>query len=300
MGNYKIEDESTVGMETIGAATTVEGGGEYEPEKKEIAYRRLSNMVDVGAEQAKELVNLSESERRKKADELGSLISKFKFLMFLMAANVGWANYTINVIPFYSKNDLQLSAVEVGKIVSITTIPWSIKPIWGFVIDSFSFFGYRFKSDALIMGALSFLAGAAFIINPQPSKNMLTLIIFFQTLTASYLDSMAQGMTALITKLSEKQINLQDPDLADKSPLKVFGLYNSFKSLVRTVLTFIGGYVVQKTQKTHLFYSGIIMGGFPLIFCIATIFLFKEEKGAEFSKGVEILLMESKDPVNQF
>ena len=146
----------------------------------------------------------------------------YKLLMFLIAANVGWWNYTMNMTVFSAKNVLELPPTRLAKLASLTALPWSMKPIWGFLVDSFSLFGYKFKSHSVIMGVLNSPAASAFIFNPKPSMEVFTSVLFLLTVTATYLDSMAQGLTAVITKLDEKLIALKDPENGNKSSLKFF------------------------------------------------------------------------------
>jgi hypothetical protein len=50
------------------------------------------------------------------------------------------------------KDDLKLQPYEVSKINSIVFIPWIIKPVYGFISDSFPINGYRRKSYLFIFG----------------------------------------------------------------------------------------------------------------------------------------------------
>lgn len=60
-------------------------------------------------------------------------------------------------------------------IFSITTIPWVIKPLWGFISDTFPIFGYRRKSYLIILSLIHsfFWVLAAFY------QTNLNLIVFF-------------------------------------------------------------------------------------------------------------------------
>ena len=278
------DDDSTMEFESL-AAISDYSSVMMDPERRRTTFKRLTNIVDISPEQAEELTNMTNSERKAEVKRLEGLLGQYKLLMFLIGANVGWYNYTANMATFYCKKVLELSAAESAQLFSFALLPWSMKPLWGFFLDSFCPFGYRLKSHCAIMAILNAVVVSVLIFIPKPSLMVLSWVMFLQTVTVSYLDSMAQGMTAMITKMTEKVIALKDPDEADKSHLKIFGLYTSFKSLIRTILTFAGGFVVQRTLSTHLMLSGIILAAFPALLAVLTILLIKEEKEPVFFKG---------------
>ena len=63
--------------------------------------------------------------------------------MMIVAVNTGWNTFTQNMIVFYNRNRLKLSGAENAAFTSLTFIPFNIKPIWGFLSDTFYIFGYR-------------------------------------------------------------------------------------------------------------------------------------------------------------
>ena len=56
---------------------------------------------------------------------------------------------------FYYKEDLQLSIVQVQLLGSLSIIPWSIKPLYGFLSDRQPIFGFRRKPYLFLAGLLS-------------------------------------------------------------------------------------------------------------------------------------------------
>jgi hypothetical protein len=55
-------------------------------------------------------------------------------------------------VSFYYKDTLKLSPTETSALGSMMTIPWTMKPIYGFMSDNFPIFGYRRKSYVLLAG----------------------------------------------------------------------------------------------------------------------------------------------------
>ena len=56
---------------------------------------------------------------------------------------------------FYLKDDLHLSAAEVAALGGVITLPWLVKPLYGFVTDSYPFLGYRQRSYLAAAGAVA-------------------------------------------------------------------------------------------------------------------------------------------------
>jgi hypothetical protein len=49
-------------------------------------------------------------------------------------------------INYLFKDDFLLDPYEMSLIMGITSIPWVIKPLWGYTSDTFPILGYRRKS----------------------------------------------------------------------------------------------------------------------------------------------------------
>ena len=248
-------------------------------------------MVDISEEEAKSLASLNTKEKIKEIKRLNALMTQYKLLLYLMAITVGWAAYSTNMSTFYTKNVLDLSAEASTQVNSIAFLPWSMKPIWGFLVDSVFLFRYRFKSHCAIVSLINCLVMAALIYQPKPTRMPFTLILFLQTAAISYLDSMAQGMTAMITKLGEKAQALEEPDGISRSPLKIFARYTLVKLIVRCLMAFVRGYVAERTARQHLLVSGFIMASFPLLLFFLTLFVFKEERKMKTFRGCANFVM---------
>jgi len=64
-------------------------------------------------------------------------------------------------ISFFLKDDLGLSPAQVGALVGVGALPWTIKPVFGFLSDGLPLFGYRRRSYLILSGILGMLAWAA-------------------------------------------------------------------------------------------------------------------------------------------
>ncbi|KAL0323636.1 UNVERIFIED_CONTAM: Folate-biopterin transporter 1, chloroplastic [Sesamum angustifolium] len=69
-------------------------------------------------------------------------------------------------VSFYLKDDLHLDPAETAVISGISSIPWLVKPLYGFISDSFPLFGYRRRSYLVVsglLGAISWSLMATFV-----------------------------------------------------------------------------------------------------------------------------------------
>ncbi|MTJ50697.1 folate/biopterin family MFS transporter [Dolichospermum sp. UHCC 0259] len=57
-------------------------------------------------------------------------------------------------VSFFLKDELLLGPVQMSTIMGICTIPWMIKPLYGFISDSLPLFGYHRKPYIVISGIL--------------------------------------------------------------------------------------------------------------------------------------------------
>lgn len=94
-------------------------------------------------------------------------------------------------LSFYYKDTLHLTPYDLTIISSISALPWIIKPLYGFVSDTFPLFGYKRKSYLALSGILStiswiFLSNLTSLIENGQIDNTLSvyLSVFFVTLSS--------------------------------------------------------------------------------------------------------------------
>ena len=62
---------------------------------------------------------------------------------------------------YFYKDELHLSPAEMAAITGIVSIPWIIKPLYGFISDGLPLFGYKRKSYLILSGIIGCLAWLA-------------------------------------------------------------------------------------------------------------------------------------------
>lgn len=76
-----------------------------------------------------------------------AVLMVLSYLIQTYASNPGIADLPL---VLYLKETLGLSAGALAKFQAIGFIPWTIKPLWGIIADSFPLFGYSTKSYLLV------------------------------------------------------------------------------------------------------------------------------------------------------
>ncbi|CAA3030710.1 folate-biopterin transporter 1, chloroplastic [Olea europaea subsp. europaea] len=84
-------------------------------------------------------------------------------MVYFVQGVLGLSRLAVN---FYLKDDLHLDPAETAIISGVSSLPWLVKPLYGFISDSFPLFGYRRRSYLVLsglLGALSWTLMASFV-----------------------------------------------------------------------------------------------------------------------------------------
>ena len=84
-------------------------------------------------------------------------------------------------VSFFLKDELLLSPVQMSAIIGISTIPWMIKPLYGFISDILPLFGYHRKTYIFLSGIIGSAAWLSLgtIVNSGPTATMMILLSSF-------------------------------------------------------------------------------------------------------------------------
>lgn len=175
----------------------------------------------------------------------------------------GFSGISKIAMSFYYKDILNLSPIELSIITSITAIPLIIKPLYGFISDSYSFFGYNRKSYLIfssLLGSISWIIMANYA--SLTNINIITIIcnVFFITLSfisLSFTDVLIDAIA--VSKIRENQ-NIN-------SIQTIFWISSSLGSIISSYLS---GYLLQNYNIAFVFYLSAII---PLITATITIFI---------------------------
>ncbi|KAG7573311.1 Biopterin transporter family [Arabidopsis suecica] len=96
-------------------------------------------------------------------------------------------------VSFYLKDDLHLDPAETAVITGLSSLPWLVKPLYGFISDSVPLFGYRRRSYLVLsglLGAFSWSLMAAFV----DSKYSAAFCILLGSLSVAFSDVVVDSM----------------------------------------------------------------------------------------------------------
>ncbi|PIN01683.1 Acetyl-CoA transporter [Handroanthus impetiginosus] len=111
-------------------------------------------------------------------------------MVYFVQGVLGLSRLAIN---FYLKDDLHLDPAETAVIAGVSALPWLVKPLYGFISDSFPLFGYRRRSYLVIsglLGALSWSLMATFV----DSKYGVAFCMLLGSLSVAFSDVVVDSM----------------------------------------------------------------------------------------------------------
>lgn len=113
--------------------------------------------------------------------------------------------------------------------------------------------------------------------NPDDYSNFF-VCVFFIYFAVGFIDTLGEGMTAMITKMEERIEELTPPDERKEAEAesKAIGFFFMFRLFIRTLSMFAGGSMSSRGFSIKVIY--IILFFAPLCLFLYTLFIFKEAR----------------------
>ncbi len=187
----------------------------------------------------------------------------------LVYFNQGIGSLTGQPLFFYLKEKLGLPPSTIMYLGSVTTLPWMIKPLYGWLSDTFPLWGYRRKSYMILSGVLGVCT--ALTIGIIPSLPLFALYAFL------ILDALSGAM---------KDVAVDGIMVEEGQRLGITGKIQSIQwgSLtLATVITGIAGGWIAEHFDYHL--SFLLVALFPVLVA-GLAFFFKEQPGSRVETPV--------------
>ncbi len=96
-------------------------------------------------------------------------------------------------MSFFLKDELGLTPAQVAAFVGIGVLPWTIKPLFGFISDGLPIFGYRRRPYLVlsgILGAISWVSMATIVHTPSVAA----LVLILTSLSSAVSDVIADSL----------------------------------------------------------------------------------------------------------
>jgi folate/biopterin transporter len=179
-------------------------------------------------------------------------------------------------ITFYYKDVLHLTPVDVTYISSISAIPWIIKPLYGFISDTFPFLGYKRKSYLVLSGLLSsvswMLIAHLSTMMPDSKSTVLTVsLVTLSSLGLAFSDVLVDAMVVSKSRDQNKAGSLQS-------------ICWSATSIGGIISAYFSGHLLQEYGTTFVF---SLTAAVPLIMT-ATAGLIEEKKVVSDGSGLPV------------
>lgn len=130
------------------------------------------------------------------------------------------------------------------------------------------------------MVALHILAASLIVVEP-PSFQMYTLSMLLMNVAVAFVDTLAEGLSAMITKMQARIIVLQNFDKdegeedEEENEMKAFGAYNAIRTFFRTIMGFVGGIL---SSRIGIRLAFAIIGVYPIFLFLFSLVVFREER----------------------
>lgn len=167
-------------------------------------------------------------------------IEKAYFVLFLVSFSQGIQGLSDLAVSYLYKDDLKLEPFEVSRISGIASIPWVIKPVYGFISDSFPILGYRRKPYLFLFGLMvsfSWISMSLYVSNLTQALAV-TLICSISTAFCNVIGE------ALVVELSQKQSS-EDHNAGAKN----VSLFFMTKSIGSLLTAFSSGALLEYMDK---------------------------------------------------
>ena len=116
-------------------------------------------------------------------------------------------------------------------------------------------------------------------INRVPNYYEFMWVITLMNISSAYIDCLAEGISALITKLSYKIKAIEelqgDKKEEEEDSIGAYGIYNGIRWLFQSIMTFMGGLLI---QYTSLRVSAVVLSLYSFVLIFYVLFVFREKR----------------------
>lgn len=163
-------------------------------------------------------------------------------------------------MSYFYKDDCGLSPAQVSLANSITTLPWIVKPIWGFTSDCLPIAGKRRAPYLKLFGVLGVMAWIYMSMYVHTAISAVVTMLVIQ-ISNAFCNVIGE---ALVVEESQKAGD--DAAQASKNVSLFFGL----RSVGIIATAYTGGLLLEVIDKRSIF---LITASFPLLMCLASTYL---------------------------
>lgn len=172
-------------------------------------------------------------------------------------------------VSFFMKDTLHLSPSDMAAIQGINILPWVIKPLYGFLSDSFPLFGYKRRSYLILtglIGCLSWVALGTVVTSPG-------LAIIATTIGSASIAISDVVADSLAVEKSRSSANNPDDTSSESKSGELQSLCWAASAFGGVLSAYFSGYLLQVMSLANVFF---ITALFPLLISVASFFIREE------------------------
>jgi len=170
-------------------------------------------------------------------------------LVYFVQGILGLARLAVS---FFLKDTIALTPAEVSALMGIAALPWTIKPVFGFMSDGLPIFRYRRRPYLVlsgILGAIAWLAMATVVDTPLKA----TLTILLTSLSVAISD-------VIVDSLVVERVRNEGQGEAGTLQSLAWGA----SAMGGLITAYLGGLLLERTSTQVIFG---ITATFPLVVC---------------------------------
>ncbi|MDJ0743587.1 MAG: folate/biopterin family MFS transporter [Xenococcaceae cyanobacterium MO_167.B27] len=165
-------------------------------------------------------------------------------------------------VSFFLKDDLGLSPAEVAALTGIASLPWVIKPLFGFMSDGLPIFGYRRRPYLILsglLGAVSWVMLATVVDRGSTA----TIVILMTSLSVAISDVIVDSL--VVEKAREESLGQAG---------SIQSLCWGFSALGGLITAYLSGWLLEHFSNSAVFE---ITATFPLFISVVALLIVEEK-----------------------
>ena len=214
----------------------------------------------------------------KNKDDISSKKYRYNKISYLLLGfNDGISTLSQLAINYFFKDTLKVSPSTLTQILTIISLPWMTKPLFGLLSDILPICGYRRKIYIIICALLNCLS---WIIMAYYVNSIFQSVVFLLLVNISISFSSVLGQ-AIVVELSKNE----SEDNKNKDTNDLVSWYFLCKYIGVFVASFLKGYLIEKFSIQMVF---IVSAGLPIITLLSGIILVEEKVNEKSSRYVSV------------
>eukprot|EP01017_Pseudomicrothorax_dubius_P037798 TRINITY_DN5588_c0_g2_i2.p1 TRINITY_DN5588_c0_g2~~TRINITY_DN5588_c0_g2_i2.p1 ORF type:complete len:499 (+),score=108.74 TRINITY_DN5588_c0_g2_i2:166-1662(+) len=192
---------------------------------------------------------------------LASINERYRiyFVIIFIAFTQGILGLADLSVSYLYKDDFKMTPAQVSAATGITSLPWIVKPLWGFISDGIPFLGYRRKSYLVFFGATGFICWTLLSRYNVTSHQGVFLLLCVQ-LGVAFSNAIGEALLVEISKDGDNNAHKSDEEKQGEASKNV-SLFFSVRSFGYLLTTYTGGVLLEIFPKREIF---TITSLFPL------------------------------------